>query len=415
MPGATLVAGTNELPLGERLTESSYVELVFRPINLGLLTLFLCTIVFGKYLYSLRFLVADVLHAKPNKVARRKKAMERRKSRVAEREKKRSERRQAAAPGGAGGADGAAEGSAESKGTEPGEISVSLVPKKPPQARRASQFTSAELLSANIEAARNAAFVSLDSELTESDNPAMAISFTAFLAAICIVITGPRTPGSVGDEADEMFFDAVVWTTIGVVLLFIANVMNNFIMMRGFVARQSLLDQNVATGIIEAGTYLASALIIRASLTGDSSDVTFANSLWTVLLYFALGQVALFISAVLLQKLTPYDDQKEAAAGNPAAGVKFFGNLVSLGILISNPLTKSDSLITFISCLGIGMVLLTLLRFFLDKVVLPGHSVDSEIAKDQNWGIALVEAAIGIAVALVLTAMARDTPCVTLA
>lgn len=238
-----------------------------------------------------------------------------------------------------------------------------------------------------------------------------------------------------------MFFDAVIWTTIGVALLFIANVVNNRVIIRGFVARQSLLDGNVATGLIEAGSYIASGLITRASLTGDSrcearltvcgtalptlltlpcraclvdSDDTFATSLETVLIYFALGQVSLFVSAWILQRLTPYDDQKEAAAGNAAAGVKFFGNLVSLGVLIANPLTKSDSLITFAACLGLGTLLLTLLRFFLDKVVFPGNSVDEEIEKDQNWGIALVEAAVGISVAFVLTALLRDTPCVSL-
>lgn len=126
-------------------------------------------------------------------MARAKKREERRKKRL-QREASRVAKR---------GADASPDGAAESKGdaAAPGEVTVSLV-EKPPPARRASQFTGMELMAANVEAARNAAFVSLDSELTENDNPAVALSFTAFLVAICIVITGPRTPGSIDDEAD---------------------------------------------------------------------------------------------------------------------------------------------------------------------------------------------------------------------
>lgn len=42
----------------------------------------------------------------------------------------------------------------------------------------------------------------------------------------------------------------------------------------------------------------------------------------------------------------------------------------------------------FFTCYGVGMVLLTLLRFFLDKLIIPGNrSVDIEISEDQNWWV----------------------------
>ena len=69
--------------------------------------------------------------------------------------------------------------------------------------------------------------------------------------------------------------------------------------------------------------------------------------------YFAVGQVLLLLSVVLIQVctrthclchsavasraacaqcMTPYDDQKEIESGNTAAGVKLFGTLTSVGV-----------------------------------------------------------------------------------
>lgn len=56
--------------------------------------------------------------------------------------------------------------------------------------------------------------------------------------------------------------------------------------------------------------------------------------------------------------------------------------------VISHPILTSDSVAAFFTCYGVGMVLLTLLRFFLDKLIIPGNrSVDIEISEDQNWWV----------------------------
>lgn len=44
----------------------------------------------------------------------------------------------------------------------------------------------------------------LDWELVENDNPAVAVSFTSFLVALCIALTGARTPANIEDDFFEV-------------------------------------------------------------------------------------------------------------------------------------------------------------------------------------------------------------------
>ena len=48
-----------------------------------------------------------------------------------------------------------------------------------------------------------------------------------------------------------------------------------------------------------------------------------------------------------------------------------------------------------------GIVLLILLRVVVDRVVLPGDTLDGEMLQ-QNWGAALIEGAAAFSIAIVL-------------
>jgi hypothetical protein len=42
-------------------------------------------------------------------------------------------------------------------------------------------------------------------------------------------------------------------------------------------------------------------------------------------------------------------------------------------------------------------------RVFVDRALLPGHSLDDELGRDQNWGVALLEGGLAVVMSLVLT------------
>jgi len=240
-------------------------------------------------------------------------------------------------------------------------------------------------------------------------NEAERVSFAGMAVGICLALTGPRTPWHVGNDSLVALVDTLMWSCIGIGLMVVSRLVNDF----GLLYRQRnagpVLDGNVAVGVVEAGAFVASGLIVRASTSGEdgSQQDEWANFLST-LIWFAVGQVVLLLATFLVQLLTRYDDQKLIFDGNVAAGVKFSGTLVSMGILASHPITVSDSALTFASFTGIGIVLQTAMRMFLDRIVLPhvlGRRIDIEIEQDGNWGVAAVEASISISLALVGTAL----------
>ncbi len=51
-----------------------------------------------------------------------------------------------------------------------------------------------------------------------------------------------------------------------------------------------------------------------------------------------------------------------------------------------------------------GVVLIVIARFLVDRLILPGNKLDTEIQRDRNWGAALIEGGCAIIVAWLLNA-----------
>ena len=139
-------------------------------------------------------------------------------------------------------------------------------------------------------------------------------------------------------------------------------------------------------------------------------SVTFAETLGVTVLFFVLGQVGVIFFGFIFQLVTAYDDQEEALKGNVAAGIKWAGNLVSLAIISSSPIKKSSELASFGTFFGIGGVFLIVFDQIISRLLIPGK-LNEEISRDQNWGFALIAAAIMLSTSLAVDALLFDMPC----
>lgn len=82
--------------------------------------------------------------------------------------------------------------------------------------------------------------------------------------------------------------------------------------------------------------------------------------------------------------------------------------------VISAPIVKVDSLLAFGLFYVVGMVLLVFVRWVANQVLLPveaGRTVDAEISEDRNYGVAMAEAALTVAIALALSTVLPTLPC----
>lgn len=250
----------------------------------------------------------------------------------------------------------------------------------------------------------------LNKELTEHDNKAVALSLSGFLFALFIIIHGVLTePGNwapIDNDYSTWLIDlrdTAIWSTVGCIYLLLARVINDKLILPKFSNRKELIqDRNVGVGIVQAGSYITTALIIRATLNGP--DIfTLGEELLLTLIWFTITQILLIAFTFLYQLSTKYDLHEELRNDNPATGVAFAGNMIAIGILLAFYIRTYDSIVGLFIWAAISTLLLCLVRIIVDKALLPNQKLDQEIAKDRNWGAGTIEAITAIGSALIIS------------
>lgn len=240
---------------------------------------------------------------------------------------------------------------------------------------------------------------SLVYQLVKADNKAIAVAFTGYLAGVVTVLEGALE--IVYESIWIQLLEVAIWGVIGILLLNLAGKMNDRLILRTFDNKKELLeDKNVGTGVVIAGSYIGSAMIIRSIIIGEPIGWFYEISL--TLFYFLLGQFAFFLYTLLYQKVTAYDFHKEIEEDNVAAGVSFAFNLIAMGILLAIPIRTSYSLVLFLAWFVLGSSMMAFFRYIMDRIIIPLEKLDEEIHKDRNWGVACMEGCFSIAAVIIL-------------
>ena len=238
---------------------------------------------------------------------------------------------------------------------------------------------------------------SLDDTLADPKNNAVAVSLAAFALAMGLNIAGVVVcpNANPGLHAAEV----LLWTFIGCVLLVIAFAINDRVLLATVSNTEALLANNVAIACFEGGSFIACGVILRGTLIGGGYD--YGEGLALTVLYFAVSQFLLLITAYLYRLVTKFDDWEELKNGNVAAGLSGAFTLVAIAVIMAYPIPLYVSLIVFLPIAVTGIVALVILRVIIDKFVLPGEALDKEIVEDKNWGAAIIEGAAALGVAFI--------------
>jgi len=240
----------------------------------------------------------------------------------------------------------------------------------------------------------------LNKELTEKDNPALAISTAGYYLGIIIVFIG-----AVIGPSTTLLWDVLLvggYGLGGIVLLLLSRVINDRLILRGFSAQRELIeDQNPGTGAVLFGSYVASALIVAGSIQGEGGGPH------TALVFYALGQVALIVFTWLYDWMAPYSLLDQIEQDNTAAGVGFGGALIAIGIIVMRAVSGDFvGWAADLQYLGWNVLLvfvyLVVVRLFFDRVLIPNSDLSVEITRDRNVGAGLLEGAVSIGFAAVL-------------
>ena len=247
----------------------------------------------------------------------------------------------------------------------------------------------------------------LSEQLTTKDNKAAAVSFAGYMFAVGIVVLGVYTSepdaGFAASRADLVrdILSVLIWSVIGILLLNTARFINDKLLFGKFNnVKEIITDRNIGTGAIELGSFIGSALIIRAALYGE--DVGFISGIVSTLIYFIVGQLGFLIFSWLYQLISRYDLHAEIEKDNVSAGAAFGASMIAIAILLSGFIMRYDSLLGFVAWFVASLFFLVVSRYIVDKLLLLGALLDEEISEDQNWGAALVEGGVAIILAMLL-------------
>lgn len=245
----------------------------------------------------------------------------------------------------------------------------------------------------------------LSDELTKHDNKAVGVATAGYIFGVLTIVRGGLISG--GDEEALIGCDLLsiaVWTAISLGLLLSSAWINRrFLLNRFEVHKEMITNRNVGTGAVLAGTYIGTAFIVSASISGTTGG-GFGLEILDTLVFFAIGQIGFILLGAVYQRTCGYDVHDEIEKDNEGAGIAFGATLVALGILIAGQIRRDDSLVALAVWIPISLLVLLASRWLVDLVVLPDARLHDEIARDRNWGVALIEGGAAIGIALLLDA-----------
>lgn len=251
----------------------------------------------------------------------------------------------------------------------------------------------------------------ISEELTAKDNPALGLTVTGYFAGTIIIFLGaavgidPEEPTlSFGELMIELGTD-FLYALGGIVALNLGRwIVDKLVLVHFSTVKEIIEDRNVGTAAVEAGSFVATALIVAGAINGEGGGAL------TAVVFFALGQAVLILFARFYQWITRYDIHKEIENDNVAAGVALGSSMIAVGIVLFGATRGdfvgwSENLARFGYFAGFGFVLLLVLRKLTDYLLLPGTTIAHEIAKDRNINAAWIEGIVSMGMATIILFM----------
>lgn len=257
--------------------------------------------------------------------------------------------------------------------------------------------------------------VNSSAELAERDNFAFGISTAGAIAALGIVLTGAIT----GAAAPSYLTEAIgmsAYGLFGLVLIKLGRFLHDKIALNELDKNQHIIKGNISVAIVDASAAIATAIIIRAVLLW-AEDLT-VDTFIAIFSAFAISQLMLVLLTRWRENRYARRNQDASmqhalALGHTAVAIRHSGYMIAMALsfnaashfIVFNPTAYVTNVIGWLVFSIIMLIVLSVLLFVIKKLVLAQINLADEVERQHNVGIAAVEMAISIAIALILTAL----------
>ena len=236
-----------------------------------------------------------------------------------------------------------------------------------------------------------------DAQIRQNDNLAVALRRFGIFVGICIALQAVIIDDS--SYRDAGFF--AVSALIVVVVFFIAHFINDVVIVPGASNNDLIRAGNVPTGVIEAGAFIATGILVNGAFSGDEGGIISAAA------FFFLGQIVMIAAIFIHQKIYRFKVTRCVLDNNLSAGVAVAGLLVAYSIILRASIAGDftgwiSSLTAFAISALTGMIALIVFERIAALIFLPKTSIGEAIRGGNTAAIVLVQS-ITIALSLMIS------------
>lgn len=252
-------------------------------------------------------------------------------------------------------------------------------------------------------------------ELAKKDNFAFGVSVAGSILALGIVLTGAIT----GENAPSFLMEIIgmlAYGAYGLILIKVGRIIQDKVALQHLNKSELIKDQNLTIGIIDAAGAIATAIIIRAVLLWvDGLDLA---TFIAITSGFIVAQAVLVLVTRIRESQYAKNNQEDClqealSEGQLALAIRYSGQVISTALavtaashfLVYSPETLVVNLIGWLVFGIIMTILVSLLTALAKRIVLWGINLVEEVDQQHNIGVASIEMATSIAIALILTAL----------
>jgi uncharacterized membrane protein YjfL (UPF0719 family) len=250
-----------------------------------------------------------------------------------------------------------------------------------------------------------------DEELTKKDNPAFGVLFVGYMLGLAVALTGAFS--NLGSSVLDNILDLGTSGIAAIILMRVSMALGEKLILPGLrLDTQIVTERNLGAGFTFSGLLVANGFIIAGVMQGRSDS--YLLELLDIGVYWAAGQVFLFLAWLLFRAIARFDARKDLGAGkNAAAGISVGGFFVATGLVLQAALAGAGSdigaelLVTF-AVGACGLILLAAARALATLVLLPKSNFADEVDKQDNVAAGSVSALSFVAVAAIFAALVRS-------
>ncbi|MDX2127913.1 MAG: DUF350 domain-containing protein [Chloroherpetonaceae bacterium] len=253
--------------------------------------------------------------------------------------------------------------------------------------------------------------INMHDAVVMKDCPSIGIAVAGYLFGVVQIIAAVLR----GDGHTSFLTDALIVSAYGIggIVLLSLLALFGFKWIHNIDVVTEVANRNTAAGIIAAGGFISTSLVIAGTVSGDNTG----GDWLTAIVFFLVGQVSLHVLTRLYRILTAYDDAIEINNGNTAAALAYAGVMIGIALAIHYGL-QGEFVGYGQSLIGYGKSLLVIIffypirQFLVQGLVLGsgfaiyGGELDKEIARDRNISVGTIEAAAYIGTSLLITQLA---------